>query len=323
MKLRRAIGAMVVGLITLASAALAVEATARHMQLDLHQGRPIQANTDPRGLAHEVPAALRDVDYLPRIFALDERGLETSFGSCSADFPGSTLLAMGDSLTVETHTAQGEALFVDTWPLLLARQLGPDWQVCVIAECGYHPTDFPVLARAVSEVIAPDLSVLLMCDNDFGPQLPRHLVRGGEGWILRHEPEAYTYWTGVVSTWLFRRSEAWRYFSWRLAIETGEGEEWPRDHVLRPDMAGLRGLGFLDPVVFTLPLLEAGASATIKARSAQWTSEVKVRELPLPAEPHQLRRAPEDDLHMNHLGHRWVAERMLEQIQQAGLVEQR
>jgi len=310
---------VLVSSLTMVAMVVGVELLARWMILDAHQGEAIAAYTDPRGDPRDVPEALRDVDYLPRLFRLHEEGLETAFGSCSADHPGPTLLALGDSTTVETSAPETEdRAFVGTWPFIVGEGLGADWQVCVIAECGYHPSDFPPLVQAFSQVIEPDLTILLMCENDIWTEMPRHLDRSGGRWLLRYEPQYFLAWERYQNEWLFEHSHAWRYLSWRRAMRTSESEMIERPGVGREAGDALIELKRFMPRVFAIAPLVAGSSVSQRVWRLSRQSGLDISIIRWPADPLPLRRQPNDEGHMNAEGHRWVAEHMLGELRQEG-----
>jgi len=304
--------------LTLLGVVAGVEGIARYQHLDGFQGDATGIFVDPTEALRDAPRALAKVDILPRGFRSTEGGFITEYGSCEAGHPGKTLLALGDSTTVMTRTPRGMQVdFVDTWPGLVAEDLGPGWRACVLAEVGFHPSDLAALARALVPEVRPDLTVAMLCSNDFSCQKPRHLADEGGHWVLRTPPLRFTVWRGHWNRWLFEHSEAYRYTQWRLAErhQAREQVEWIGD--CTPPEDSLAELAELGARLFYLPPLQRDGEPVVDLAAIQGRSGVELPRLGLPAEPERSRRAPDDDIPLNHRGQRWGAERMIEALEPA------
>ncbi len=298
----------VVVAVAAAATAAGVEAYSRHAGLDRLQleRMPVAAQLVT------PPPQLSAVDYLPREFRLDAQGFDTAFGRCDLGWPGRTLLALGDSTTVQTTVDGQPEDHQGSWPLLVGQALGPDWQICVLAEDGYHPSDLATLWQALDLDLQPDLAVLLMCSNDLVDRRPRSLVQEGGQTFLAWTPDQPVVWRQLWNPWLYQRSEAYRHFTWRMALATDDAARIPTQVQGRPTGPALAALDdALDLLVFYLPDLVAGQGAPpALARLAQ-EGGVEIQPVQTGADPEALRREPIDPVHLNEAGHARVAQQVL------------
>lgn len=256
------------------------------------------------------PMGLPGVDYLPRGFRLTDDGFSTQAGVCRRD-PGPgvrTLLALGDSTTVQSTAPDGRPVENDaTWPLLLARQLGAGWQVCTVAEMGYHPSDLVAVLDAIGDRVAPTETVLLLCDNDFTEQRPRTVVSRRGVHVLATPPQKVSVWAWGWSRFLFDRSSAYRVASAAAAARTGEARWVQAAQPPRLSGDALRALGRLRPIAFHLPPLRDTWPRSGRVDQAAAEGGLTIETLPRPERPLELRREPHDEVHLNAAGHAWLA----------------
>jgi len=302
-------------MLPLSGATVGIEALARWMHLDAHQGSAIALPRDPREGPTDSPIRLSGVGYPPRLLAIDDQGFSTGFGRCDSQHKGPTLLALGDSTTVMSTTSNGRhADFINTWPLMLGQHLGPAWQVCVIAESGYHPSDLVALLVALGDRVKADLTVLMICENDLANQAPRHVDRVDGTWIIRTEPQNVEVYRSLWHPWLHDHSEAFRYLSWRASRWTGESVKTAYPHDERTTVSALAASSLRSAHVYYLPPLVPGGDADPQVTSLATQSGRDITPIPLPPIPTDLRREPADSVHLNRAGHAWVAEFMARQL---------
>lgn len=319
---RRWLAAALVGLGTTAAAALGVELAARALQLDLIQlervavdeGEPFGGSRlDAIAPAWRERAAPLLEGYLPTGFTLSEQGFASHLGTCRFDHPGPTVLAMGDSTTVMTadpdshHPPKGAGDPAQIWPALLAAELGPEVQVCTLAELGFHPQDHARFVEVLAPALEPALVVVLLCGNDLEPLAPRVRQPDGEGSIYYGSSGTQQAHGALPLRWLFAHSEAWRHLQWRAA------QRWPEGMVAlpsprfpaQPASESLERLMTVGPKVelFFLPQLRDDSSPPDLGALG-----VGARIVDLPAPREALRYSPNDPVHMNAAGHRAVVE---------------
>jgi lysophospholipase L1-like esterase len=331
----RRLAAVMMGLGTMAVVALGIELAARVLQLDLAQlervavaeGAPFGGSRlDAFAPAWRERAAPLLEGYLPTGFTIDEGGFTSHAGRCRFDHPGPTVLAMGDSTTVMTadpsshQPPMGAGDPSQTWPALLAAELGTAVQVCTIAELGFHPQDHARFLEVLAPTLQPDLVVVLLCSNDLEPLAPRVRHPDGEGSIYYGSNGAQQAHGALPLPWLFAHSEAWRHLQWRATQRWPEGAiELPSPRFpAEPAELSLRELTEAAPRVelFYLPKLrDGGPSVDLGALG------VPIRALELPAPRERLRYSPQDPVHMNADGHRAVVEGMVPVVRERmGLV---
>lgn len=299
-------------LFVLVASAGGMELLARWMQLDTLQ---YSAMYIADHLTVPTPAQrAAGVDYLPRRFTLDDDGFTTAYGRCSYTWSGRTLLVLGDSTTVQAGDTTSIHDIRDTWPLLVEQHLGPEWQLCVLAENGYHPADLAALWPQVQGPLQPDLTVLLLCDNDFAIQRHRVAVQDGSHYRLASPPERWQVWRYLWNPWLHRRSAAYRHFTWRMAKATGDDAWIAGSPDGRLPLPALQSLASLDPLAFYLPPVTDGAPVgeAFSRDSPQAPFDIAVIALPEPRS--QYRRESDDHVHVNDEGHRIIARRVLDAI---------
>ncbi len=301
--------------VTVATAAGA-ELYARRARLDLLQYDSMRVDDN---LVAPSPALVdAGVEFLPRGFVQDEAGFTTGFGRCDLDWPGRTLLALGDSTTVQTAVDGVPQAHAGTWPLLAAQALGDDWQACVLAENGYHPSDLVALWQGMALDLQPDHVALLLCENDLVPQKPRQLARRGGETLLLSRPNHDIVWRQLWNPWLYARSEAYRHLTWRMALRTGDQAALAtyvpgRDHV-----GALRRLvSALDPQLLYLPPLVAGPVDRTRLDPLAAALDRPIAVVDLGDDPQRYRLEPEDTVHVDAAGHRRIARQVVQAVQGA------
>ncbi len=317
---RRWLATALLGLGTTVAAAGGMELLARHMQLDLTQLERVavaEGNAFGGSRLDAIAPAWRDraapllEGYLPTGFSLDEQGFESHMGRCRFDHLGPTVLVLGDSTTVMTadpdshQPPMGAGDPSQTWPALLAAELGPGIQVCTLAELGFHPQDHARFVQVLAPALDPALVVVLLCSNDLEPLAPRVRQPDGEGSIYYGSTGTQQAHGALPLPWLFARSEAWRHLQWRAA------QRWPEAVIelpsprypAKPASESLRELVASGPPValFYLPELWDDSSPPDLEDLG-----VEARVVGLPAPREALRYSPNDPVHMNADGHRAV-----------------
>ena len=314
-RLALTLGLLSVGLL------VGLEVVARWLHLDARQGQAIQMpQSFPQWRQHAGAdfETFTGVDYPPRGFVLGKDGYTSAFGPCDFHHEGPTLLALGDSTTVET-TGEGSGDFDPTWPKMVGAALGPQWQVCVIAEVGYHPTDLQAMWSLVRKQLHPTVAVLLLCDNDLVGQRPRYPMRVGDAWALFDEPSTVTQWTGLRIPALFKTSEAWRFLSWRIAEAAGQGERLEREVIHRPASEAIIELDAdLDLHLYHLPPLTNGWARDPLVDALAKDGGVPITEVALPPDASPYRRDGQDTVHMSGSGHVLVAAQVAADLARQG-----
>jgi lysophospholipase L1-like esterase len=289
--------------LALAVAAAGAEAWVRWAGIESRAWPSIAFIGDP-------PRGLPGVDYLPRGFRLTDDGLRTPTGVCLRD-PGpgvQTLLVLGDSTTVQSTDAEGRPVEnLATWPQQLPGLLGAAWQVCTLAEMGYHPSDLAALLAAAEGHVRPSRTVVLLCENDLGEHPARALVSRRGVTVLATPPQQATVWAWGWSPFLFQRSAAYRVASAALARRTGDARRIATPHPARQPAEALRALSRWDPLVLLLPPLHAAWARPALADGLATKAGVAIESLPRPSDPEALRREPHDTVHLNAAGHVWLA----------------
>ena len=281
-----------------------VEALAWWMNLDGRQGEAFV------GLGTSTMHGGEDLGLplTPRGLQRTATGLDTPFGPCQRDFAGRTLLVLGDSTTVQSTIHGQPTDIVSTWPLFLGRELGVDWQVCVLAEMGFHPSDHEQLLAVVRGHLPADLqAVILLCENDLGGQRERLRTRFRGEEVAGLKPTAMRAWPTMGTGLLWRRSQAWRYLSFRMAERTGEAVVMPIPVVERSAEEAPAALAEELPLTaWYLPRLD-GQDKGALARQVAERAGVPLRVVELPDPPSSVARQPDDKVHLNEAGHRVVA----------------
>lgn len=282
----------------------AVEATSWWMNLDGRQGEAFVA----LGTSTVHGGEDLGLPLTPRGLKRRADGLDTPFGPCQRDFAGKTLLVLGDSTTVQSSVDGQLVDFVATWPGFLRQELGPGWQVCVLAEMGFHPADHEQLLPVVRSYLPTELvAVILLCENDLGGQRERLRTRYRGEEVTGLKTSAMRAWPPMGTGLLWRRSQAWRYLSYRMAERTGEAVEVPIPVVERSAEQALAGLAGQVPLsAFYLPRLE-GQDRGAKAILLGETIGLPMQVLSLPEPVAALAREPSDKVHLNQAGHRLIA----------------
>lgn len=285
-----------------------VELWARQQDLDHRQGQAIALQGEPLQDFVEGKLASEEwgVAYLPTDLEADRRGFATRWGACAYDHPGRTLLVFGDSTTVQ-GTPQNEPH--GTWPARLS--LPEDVQLCVVAEMGYHPGEYLALARHLREEgLEPDLTLVLLCENDLSDLQARIGVEVDGREALYQPPTHRLAFAPLWNPWLFERSEAFRFVSWRMA------EAWPQHQAripagvapMRESAPSLQGLQELGPTeIFYAPPLRGWVTPNPLLRHVQ-QQVPELHVLEWGPDPVSLRRQSDDDVHFNDRGHAVVVE---------------
>lgn len=281
-----------------------VEALAWWMNLDGRQGEDFVA----LGTSTLHGGEDLGLPMTPRGLRRTATGLETPFGPCRRDFSGQTLLVLGDSTTVQSTIHGQPTDIVSTWPLFLAQELGPDWQVCVLAEMGFHPADHEQLLAVVRPHLPSRLqAVILLCENDLGSQRERLRTRSHGEEVAGLKPTAMRAWPPMGTGLLWRRSQAWRYLSFRMAERTGEIVSMPIPVVERSAEQALTALANDLPLTaWYLPRLD-GQDRGEQASQLAARAAVPVLIVDLPVPPSSVARQPDDKVHLNEAGHRLIA----------------
>ncbi len=276
--------------------AVVAEWIARDRHLDRRQGQTVGMRELSRGAWTD--GDVLGVDYLPRLFLMHRDGFTTSWGRCSFDEPA--VLIFGDSTTREAAILPGDKDDAHlTWPALLQIEQ----QVCVVAEDGYHPHDFAMIAERLAPRMELDLNVPPPTENDLLDRVGRLPIREGQVTVLYEPPATRTINDRIWNPWLYERSELFRWIHWKTGDHT---IDWERPEL--QTLASLESLaGHGELTLFYLPQLNPGpmnGSAELEAvRAAGW--EVQIIELP--EDPTTLRKQPDDINHMGPAGHEIVA----------------
>ncbi len=313
---------------SLVLALAAAETYARARGLDLRLARATAVSGTRTAASRFLPAPETwDLPYLPRVFRLDDQGLETAWGSCRFDHAGPTVLVFGDSTTrqasggararsapppdssdVLAH-ARWEA--ERTWPTALRASLGPDTQLCVVAEDGYHPADYAELARHLLPLLKPERLLVLLCDNDLQDIAARQAVEQ-EGWMVVYElPPSRPVYPPLWQPQLYEASEAFRFVHLSLSQATGNRVEVPYETPRLPWAESLQELAGLAPttLIYLPRLAEPGRpSAQERALLDSLGLEVKLVELSPPWD--RWRREERDDVHLSDDGHAELARQL-------------
>ncbi|MCP4809215.1 MAG: SGNH/GDSL hydrolase family protein [Proteobacteria bacterium] len=302
---------------TLVLGAVAVEVVARVMDLDRKQYNAIAVATErvqQRGPWQDGGAL--DVPYLPAGLEWDGSTLETAYGTCVEDHPGRTVLIYGDSTTVQSDIPTPDQAAGRSWPEFV--EWPEDVQACGVAAEGFHPGDYAVIHAKVAPVLEPDLTVVLLCDNDFSPLSPRVAVPTDHGMLALVSPPEHTLiWTPMWQPHLYEVSEAFRFAHWRLALSTGETHELPvqvTDAAIRTEDA----LGELadagDLLLVRLPPLGRDRAPdgghVAGPEDAALRKALGVVDIELPEDTSPIRRASTDGVHVNEAGHVLIAEQI-------------
>ena len=313
-KLRTFVRVILATTVAVPALALGLEYAARVMHLDARQGVPMEVpeEADAAGRVLVAYAPTPGVDYLPRRFKLDDAGFYSAFGRCDFAFQGKTFVAIGDSTTVQTTLPDGSGNEWDaSWAKLLGAKLGSGWQMCVLAEVGYHPTDELDLWNLLGGKLHADAAAVLLCDNDLTGQAVRQTSKVGGKWVLFTTPDRLAQWTKDPFPKLFEASEAWRFVSWRLADMTGEARELRRDVRHRQAAEALHELDLsIHPRFYHVPPLTPDSTRVARVDELQKAASVKIVEVDLPADKVSLQRQPGDTVHMAYEGHHRLAEQV-------------
>lgn len=327
LRLRPLVGRLALVLVALLLGAVGIEGYGRARHLDRLQARGIAVD-GRRTAASNFGAAPLDwgLPYLPRVFTLDDQQLTTAWGTCRFDHPGRTVLVLGDSTTRQASGAifggpdtilQDEAR--RTWAGLLQRGVPKDVQVCVVAEDGYHPSDYVALVEQLGPLLQPDLIVVLLCSNDMSDIAEREAV-ARDGWQVVYElPTTRPVYPPLWQPWLYDHSEAFRFLHYRLATATGDRFDIPVAEVRRPSADSLRRLGGTASTLLLayLPALadEHEFEPIAQAKLERLGMDVVRVELSGPWRP--LRRQQDDVVHLSDQGHSEVAAQLTPAILQA------
>ncbi len=284
--------------------AVGVEGLARYMHMDARQGEPMTAPGAPKGYLSDY-VRTPGVDYTPRKWKLDDDGFDDGFGHCDFHFHGKTFLAFGDSTTVWGTLPDGDNRdWISSWATLLKKDIPADWQVCTIAEVGYHPVDYLDMWRLLAGRLHPDAATVLLCENDLTGQPERIAANVGGEWTLFHSPEQMTEWADDPFPSLYEPSEAWRFMSWRIADHTGAKRMIHRDVPHRQASDALTTLeGEMDLKIYYLWPLTADSARNVHVDELQTAVGKPIVDVDLPAEKVPLQLQPGDTVHMNHIGH--------------------
>lgn len=306
---------VVVALLTSLGSLAGLEGYARWKHLDLLQASGVQLRRELSDIRPRVmdKVDLQDLDYLPIGFEIRDGQIHSRFGTCQLDRPQPTLLALGDSVSTLSTFRPPATELQNTWAPQVAGALRE--QLCIFAELGYHPSDSAAFVEAIGSRLQPSQTVLVLCENDLRDQLPRHVVQDGRGWSLVPEPAAYAVHPSTWWPWLGRRSEAYRFLSYRLALATQQQMFWNRERAEhRPASEALRQLAHLHPLVVYVPNLTADWRRLPEVDQLAADSGVAILTMPRPADPLALRREPRDEVHLNERGHQLLAEAILETL---------
>lgn len=278
----------------LIATAVVGEWVARHRHLDRRQGQTVALRQLSRGAWTD--GDLLGVDYLPRLFLLDSDGFTTSWGRCDFDRP--TTLVFGDSTTREAKILPGDADDAHlTWPV----QLSLDEQVCVVAEDGYHPHDFALVADALAPKMDLVRIVVLLTENDLTDRVARFPMRDGH--VIYEPPPTRTINSALWNPDLYGASELFRWVHWKTGDRTIDWETPELDAV-----GSLQRLeGYAPLSLFYLPQLVSGPmNGRVELESVR-NEGFEVEVIELPSDPTPLRKQSDDINHMNPEGHVLVA----------------
>ena len=281
--------------------AVAGEWIARDRHLDRSQGQTVALRQLSRGAWTD--GDILGVDYLPRLFLLDGDGFTTSWGRCDFDQP--TTLVFGDSTTREAKILPGDADAGDaddahlTWPV----QLTLDEQVCVVAEDGYHPHDFALIADALAPKMDLVRIVVLLTENDLTDRVARLPVRDGHVTVIYEPPTTRTINGSLWNPDLYAASELFRWIHWKTGDRTIDWET--------PELQAVGSLtrlqGYAPLSLFYLPQFVAGPmNGAVELESVR-NEGFDIQVIELPADPIPLRKQSDDINHMNPEGHLVVA----------------
>ncbi|MCB9742240.1 MAG: hypothetical protein H6741_35590 [Alphaproteobacteria bacterium] len=313
---------VLIPLLTSIALALSLEGVARVMHLDARQRQAIRVERSL--LIANMPGAAGaalGVDFLPRGFSLDAEGFTSVWGRCDYAYTGRSLLVFGDSVTRQVDLPPGPGHLPDdpnfSWPSLLVHTLPGDWQLCVIAEDGYHPSDYAALARIIAPALEPALTLVQLCENDLVDLIPPVAEPLPDGGVALYSPiSAYLAYAPLYEARLFAASEAFRFLHWRLQAQLGQTREVPTTPPgRRPLSEALQALDALGAQIFYVPALLHPPQAPSEPSWANVTrSGVSVTQLALPPPLTRLRHAHDDPVHLNHKGHAAVAEAVQAQV---------
>ncbi len=333
--MRRALALLLVAVVTALLAAVGAESWARVRDLDRLQAEGVAVSEgswfgESRIEAISPPwrdrAAPLLESYLPAGFRLDEAGFDTAWGRCDFEHPGPSVLILGDSTTRNTR---GKGVFQDdpayTWPAMLREELPEQVQVCVIAELGFHPRDQLRYLEVLGPALEPAAVVLLMCDNDLEPSSPRLRVPRDQATVYYAFPDTQRAYRPLYQAALFRRSEAFRFLHWRLALSRPDQAVEVPSAAARPTPA-LDTLARIQawpaPVLlFHLPVLRAEGPVEPGVQALYAQDRVPFHRVDLGPEPERLRYSPPDPIHLNVEGHRAVVRSVAPVLREVMVVE--
>lgn len=302
------------GLFFVMATAIGIEGIARKMQLDLVPEvgmQMIRSDVRPREMDG---VNLLSLDYIPSGFDIVDGELRSRFGTCRLNANIPTLLALGDSVTVSSSYVEGKTEEQLAWPTFVAEALG--MQLCVFAEAGFHPTDIAMFLDAMGPRLSPTETVMVLCHNDINDQGPRHVTRRQGDWAIVAEPQSHLVHLPTFWPWLGARSEAYRFFSYRLAGMLKSGEQWENpNHQSRQTAPALRRITALDPLLVYVPEINERWSMPPSDEVERGTGGIPLLMLPRPEDPLSLRRSPDDEVHFNAEGHQWLAQFIVAELQ--------
>lgn len=290
---------------------LGLEGVARWLALDWRQGHAMAVQEGMVQTARRTGLA-----FPPRILELTPDGFTTRFGPCVTRFQGQSLVVLGDSVTVMTASqAERSGEFQGSWPLLLAGRLGPGWQVCVLAEIGWHPKDALATLERLRALLPPHHLVVQLCSNDATAHRDTRIFRWSNQDYLVLRPNVLRGWPGYYNRWLWERSEAFRYWSWRRATATGEAFEVRVELADDGSFSAHRALRDAGAIFFFTPPLDEVDS---RGPTLAW-AVAPAPVITVPVGPDD-RRTPEDTVHLGPSGHQAFADTVYEALVARGLV---